>query len=200
MEEKITITANSITEAMGLVETKNTIITYGKGDRAVKIPVKTRLSISERAMMVNDIVSMVFIADSDGTKYYPAFKKFAIEYNIVNYFTEVLLPTDSNEANAFLEQSALASRIIRALPEEYINNIIDEADEAIEYRKQELLKKNKFDDILDSLLNIFKELNKETNGIELPQIMEYIEKNMPEFKGQLSQLISTQITEAPTTD
>lgn len=192
MAKKNKITAASIAKAMGLIDANPTIITCGMKDDTVEIPVKTHLSVSERAMMVSDITNMVFITDDNGTRYCPAFKKFAIEYNIVSYFTEVSLPADSNKACKFLEQSGLANRIAQALPEGYVVGVIGDANEAIEYRKQELLKKSKLDDLLDKVLGVIQALSDKTDGIDLPQIMEYVEKNMPEFKGQLEQLISVQ--------
>ena len=74
--------------------------------------------------------------------------------------------------------------------------IIADANEAIEYRKQELLKRSKLDSLLDGAFGIVQALSEKIEGIELPQIMEYVEKNMPEFKGQLEQLISAQVAEA----
>ena len=196
MAKKAKITAASIAKAMELVDTNAITITCGMGENTIEIPVKVRLSITERAMMVSDIVNMVFIEDENSTRYCPAFKKFAIEYNIVTYFTDIALPSDSNKACKFLEQSGLADRIAQSLPEGYVMGIIADANEAIEYRKQELLKRSKLDSLLDGALGIVQALSEKTEGIELPQIMEYVEKNMPEFKGQLEQLISAQAAEA----
>lgn len=196
MAKKNKITAASISKAMRLIDVKTTTITCGMKEDTVEIPVKTHLSVSERAMMVSDITNMIFITDDNGTRYCPAFKKFAIEYNIVSYFTEVSLPADSAKACKFLEQSGLAERIAQVLPEGYVVGIIGDANEAIEYRKQELLKKSKLDDLLDSVLGVVQTLSDKAEGIELPQIMEYVEKNMPEFKEQLEQLISAQTTSA----
>lgn len=199
MAKKNKITAASIAKAMGLIDTETATITCGMKDDTVEIPVKTRISITERAMMVSDIVNMVFITDEAGTRYCPAFKKFAIEYNIVTYFTGVSLPTDSNKACKFLEQSGLASKIAQTLPDEYIVGIINDANEAIEYHKQELLKKSKLDELLGRVLGIVQTLSDKTEGIDLPQIMEFVENNMPEFKGQLEQLISAQTAETMAT-
>ena len=199
MAKKAKITAASIAKAMGLVDTNTITIACGMRENTIEIPVKARLSVTERAMMVSDIVNMIFIADENGARYCPAFKKFAIEYNIVTYFTDVALPSDSNKACKFLEQSGLANRIAQSLPDGYVVGIISDANEEIEYRKQELLKRSKLDDILDGVLGVVQALSDKTEGIELPQIMEYVEKNMPEFKGQLEQLISAQTAGATAT-
>lgn len=199
MAKKNKITAASIAKAMELVDTSIITITCGMREDTIDIPVKAHLSVSERAMMVSDITNMVFITDENGTRYCPAFKKFAIEYNIVTYFTDVALPSDSNKACKFLEQSGLANRIAQSLPDGYVVEIIAAANEAIEYRKQELLKRSKLDDLIDGALGVVQTLSNKTEGIELPQIMEFVEKNMPEFKGQLEQLISAQTAGATAT-
>lgn len=199
MAKKAKITAASIAKAMELVDTNTITIACGMRENTIEIPVKARLSVTERAMVVSDIVNMVFITDENGARYCPAFKKFAIEYNIVTYFTDVALPSDSNKACKFLEQSGLANRIAQSLPDGYVVGIIADANEAIEYRKQELLKRSKLDDLLDGVLGVVQALRDKSEGIELPQIMEYVEKNMPEFKGQLEQLISVQTAGATAT-
>ena len=198
MAKKAKITAASIAKAMSLTDVNEIVITCGMKENTIEIPVKTRLSISERAMMVSDIVNMVFITDEDGTRYCPAFKKFAIEYSIITYFTEVALPSDSNKACKFLEQSGLASKIAQAIPDGYIVGIVSDANEAIEYRKQEILKRNKFEELIDKGLDVIQALGEKTKNIDLPQIMEFIEKNTPELHGQIKQLISTHATADPT--
>ena len=59
--------------------------------------------------------------------------------------------------------------------------------------------KSKLDDVLEGVIGVVKALSDKTEGIDLNQIMEYVEKNMPEFKGQLEQLISEQSAEATPT-
>lgn len=199
MAKKQRITAASIAEAMELADTNIVTISCGTRENTIEIPIKAHLSISERAAMVSDITNMVFIADDNETRYCPAFRKFAIDYNIVTHFTNVSLPADSNKVCKFLEKSDLANRIVNTLPYGYVMEIIADANEAIEYRKQELLKRSKFDDLLTGVLDIVQALRDKTEGVELPQIMEYVEKNMPEFKSQLEQLISAQAAEAAAT-
>ncbi len=199
MAKKTKITATAIAKAMELVDVNPVVIMCGMGDDAVEVSIKTHLSLSERAMMVNDVINMIFIGSDSEIRYCPMFKKFAIEFNIVSYFTDIALPTGSDKAFKFLERSGFVDRIIQALPEGYVSGIINDINEAIEYRKQELLKKSKFDELFDSVLSIVKALNDKTEKIDFPQIMEYVEENMPEFKGQLEQLISAQLAEATTT-
>lgn len=199
MAKKTKITATAIAKAMELMDFGTVTIQCGEGENAIEVPVKAYLTVSERAMMVTDIVNMVFIGVEDNQRYFPAFKKFAIDFNIVAHFTDISLPADSNKAGKFLERSELARKISQALPEGYVDGIITDAIEAIEYHKQELLKKSKIDEILDRVFDVVNVIGDKTEGIDLPQIMEFVEKNMPEFKGQIEQLISTQAAAGVTT-
>lgn len=191
MAKKTKITAEAITKAMNLHEEKTIALTIGCGDMEIELRVKARLSLAERAKMISDIVDMVFVDDENGTRYCPAFKTFAIEYNIVNYFTNVALPADPNKANKFLEMTELAHQVIQLFPDDYIGHIISDSIEAIEHRKQEILKESKLDNLIGGALNLIHALNQKVKDADISQIMEFVEKNMPEFKGQVEQLISS---------
>ena len=141
MAKKTKIKASAIAKAMSLAEIKNTIISFGTGEDIIDVSVKRHLSVSERAMMINDILNIVFPTEGDDAKYYAAFKKFAIDYNIVVYFTDISLPLDTDRASKFIDESGIVNKIADSIGYEYVADIIADATEAIEYRKQELLKK-----------------------------------------------------------
>ena len=192
------ITTAAIMKAIAY-EDKQIVITCGTGEDTIEIPVKARLSLPERIAMVDDIVDMVFIADENGeVSYYPALKKFAIEYAIVNYFTDVALPADSDKAWEFLEKTSFANKIACALRDDYIVEILTEANDAIECRKQALLKRSKLDTVLDSVVDVIQAVGDKTENIELPQLLEYVQKNAPELKGELEKMIKTEAVAAPT--
>ena len=190
------ITTANILKAMELGENRVFSFTCGSGEGAVDVLVKPRLLLFERQSMVEDIVDMVFISNEEGTATYcPGFKKFAIEYEIINYFTNITLPVDSEKAWEFLEKSGIAARVADVLPDGYIVEIVTEANELIEYRKQELLKRSKLDAVLDNISDVVKAVGAKTEEIELPQILEYVQKNVPELKGEVERLIKSQAAE-----
>lgn len=193
MAKKQKITAVAVAKAMNLQDDEKILLAiYNEHseDPAMVIPINPRISLMERTKMVSDIVDMVFISDENGTRYCPAFQTFAIEYNIVNYFTDVSLPADPNKASKFLEMTNLANRITELLPDDYVEDIISAIVNAIEYRKQEILKETKLDSLIGNVLNLIQTLNQKVKEADISQIMEFIEKNMPEFKGQVEQLIT----------
>lgn len=197
MAKKAKITAANIIKAMKLEEEKRIILACGANEDTVEISVKPRLSLPERANMIQDILSMVFITSPDGVLvYHPEFKKFAFEYEIVNYFTDISLPVNSDKAWEFLERTGIASRIANTVRDGYVGEIIAEANEMIEYRKQELLKRSKLDQVLDGLVDVLGAAQNKTENLDLGQIIAYAQENAPELKEKLDALLRSDIAEA----
>ena len=198
MAKKAKITAANIIKAMGLEDEKKIILACGMNEDTVEISVKPRLSLPERANMIQDILSMVFITSPDGAVvYHPEFKKFAFEYEIVNYFTDISLSVNSDKAWEFLERTGIASRIANTVRDGYVGEIIAEANEMIEYRKQELLKRSKLDQVLDGLVDVLGAAQSKTENLDLGQIIAYAQENAPELKEKLDALLRSEIAEAP---
>lgn len=197
MAKKNKITAANIVKAMALEDTKSVALVCGKGENAIEISVKARLSLPERASMIQDILEMVFITSPEGiVVYHPEFKKFAFEYEIVNYFTDISLPVNGDKAWDFLERTQIASRIVGVVRDNYIGEIISEANEMIEYRKEELLKKSKLDHVLDSFLELLGTAQGKTENLDISQIIAYAQENAPELKDKLDNLLRSEVAEA----
>ena len=197
MAKKNKITAANIIKAMGLGEEKKIILACGMNEDTIEIAVKPRLSLLERENMLRDILDIVFVDVGDGViTYHPAFKKFAFEYEIVNYFTDISLPVNSDKAGEFLERTNIAGRIANTVPDGYISAIIAEASEMIEYRKAELLKKSKLDQVLDGIVGVVSAIQKKTDGVDLNQIMAFAQENVPELKETLEGLLRSEVAEA----
>lgn len=197
MAKKNKITAANIVKAMALEDTKNVVLVCGKGENAIEISVKARLSLPERASMIQDILEMVFITSPEGiVVYHPEFKKFAFEYEIVNYFTDISLPVNGDKAWDFLERTQIASHIVGVVRDNYISEIISEANEMIEYRKEELLKKSKLDHVLDSFLELLGTAQGKTENLDISQIIAYAQENAPELKDKLDNLLRSEVAEA----
>ena len=198
MAKKAKITAANIMNAMGLEDEKKTVLACGMNEDTVEISVKSRLSLPERANMIQDILSMVFITSPDGAVvYHPEFKKFAFEYEIVNYFTDISLTVNSDKAWEFLERTGIAVRIANTVRDGYIAEIIAEANEMIEYRKQELLKRSKLDQVFDGLVDVLSAAQSKTENLDLGQIIAYAQENAPELKEKLDAFLRSEIAAAP---
>ena len=70
---------------------------------------------------------------------------------------------------------------------------------AINHRKEQLLKKSKLDDVLDSISGLMSAVKEKTDNIDLGQIMDYLNESNPALKGELEEFIRAQMgEEAPT--
>ena len=197
MAKKAKITVTNIMKAMNMEPEKRIVLACGMGEDAIEISVKPRLSLPERANMIQDILSMVFITLPDGTVvYHPEFKRFAFEYEIVNYFTDISLPVNSDKAWDFLDRTRIAARIAGVVRDNYIGEILAEANETIEYRKTELLKKSKLDQVLDGFIDVLTAVQGQTDGFNISQLIDYVGKNVPELKDTLNNLIRSEVAEA----
>ena len=192
------ITASAIMEAMQ-VNTADALssVVVGNGEPAIEVPIRTKLSLQERVGMEQDILDMVFVEDGDGAiEYCPAFRQFAFDFAIVNYFTTIELPSNGEKAADFLEKTRIAHVIADALQPGYIADIINEAVELIELRKASIAKKSKFDSLLDGVMEVVNAIKKKTDGADLAQILTYAQENVPELKGEIEQLLKSQVADA----
>ena len=191
------ITIASVMKAMDVDTNNNDTLVIGEGEDQVKVLVKRRLTLFERADMVNSIMSMVWSQDeNDVDRFSPFLRKFAYEFNILNYFTNITLPDDMNKVWEFIDNTDIAGMIIDFVGDGYIESIIREANEAIEYRKAEILKRSKLDALLDSFGGVMKSIGEKTERLDMNGLLEVVGQNAPEFKGELEKLLQTQMTEA----
>ena len=190
------ITLKAIREALGEKPENTTTFTIGTKENTVEVTVKKTLSFEERRDMVNGIVDMLFVNDGEnGEQYCPYLKKFAFEYHIVTYFTNISLPAKVDAIWDFLSTTDIANRIVCSVPDGYVAEIIAEANEMIEFKKIKLAKQSKFDEVLSSAVGLFKTISKKLEGADGKAILEYLEQNIPELKGELGKVIQEKVAE-----
>ena len=189
-------TIASIMKAIDANKNINKVLSIGEGEAQVEIVVKTRLSIYERADMVNSIANMVWATDEEeNDSFAPYLRKFAYEFNILNYFTNISLPDDMGKVWDFIDSTDIACEVIDCVGGGYIENIIREADEAIEYRKQQKLSRSKLDSLIDSLGGVVKLISDKTKNLDMNGLLGMLQTFSPELKGELEKIIQSQIEE-----
>lgn len=190
------ITAASIKKALEVNGNNNETLTIGDGESKVDIIVKKKLTLFERADMVNSIVSMVWTQDdNENETFAPYLRKFAYDFNILNYFTNIQLPDDTDKVWDLVDNTDIAYMVIECVGSGYIENIIREANEVIEYRKAEILKRSKFDNVLDALMSVVNSIGDKTKNLDMNGVLELAEKHAPELKGELSKLLQAQMAD-----
>jgi tRNA A37 methylthiotransferase MiaB len=184
------IKASAIVDAMGTSDVQHVVLTIGTGENQMEIQVKTYLPLIDRVSMTQDIVDAVFVEAADGNvDYYPSLTRFAIEYAIVNRFTNISLPSNSKSAWEFLDTTKIVDRIFELPVGGYIAEIVLEAKDLIQFRKTQLSKRSKLDDLIDSIGDVMKTINAKTQNAGFSDIVGALKEYMPEFKDDIEKLI-----------
>ena len=193
------ITVASVMKAIEISKNNKETMIIGDGENQVEIVVKKRLTLFERADMVNSIASMVWAEDEDGNdRFAPYLRKFAYDFNVLNYFTNISLPDDTDKIWEFVDTAEIVPMVIDFVGGGYIENILREANEVIEYRKNEILKRSKLDDVLDAVLKVAKTIDVNTKNLDMNGLFDIVQKNAPEFKEEFENFIKAQMNEVPT--
>lgn len=161
-------------------------VTFGK-DNSISIVVKPTINYSMRLRMIKDIVSLVIQKNSDGTETYcPDMCEFAKRYFVINYFTNVELPQNIDEAWLLLRYTNLFDAVYD-ICQPFCDDVLRAAEEEIRF-KRNVLEKNS---------GILSELNKMIQSIRA-QLQEVTPEKMQEILEKLKELNLPQ--EGVTTD
>lgn len=192
MNERVSI--DEIKKAIGGYGNDFVRATFGTTENEVDILVKKKLTLSERKAFTEAVVNMCFVDDDDGNVVYcPYLKKFSFEYHVALFFTNLELGIDVDEVESFLTNTDVMRRIVTALDEEYINELLNETSELLEYRKNEILKRSKFDDVLNSIFKLINVLNAKFDEEGGESVMKYLEENIPNFKDEITKAFQEQL-------
>lgn len=193
MAKKTKNTATKITKALNSTNENIKSFYIGDGEDKIEVHYKENLSLIEMTAMVNSVLGFVFLIASeedDDMEYHPEFTNFAIEHGVINYFTDVVLPANADKAHEFLRKTNIAS-IVRSYIPEAVEEMTNVSVAAIEYKKQQMLKKSKFDSLLDGITSLISSLNGYTENIKI----EDIASQFPDLKEQLSTFLKTSTAE-----
>lgn len=189
MAKKNKVTLKDIRLALGEKQPDTSTITVGVPDYNIEIIVKKTLSLEERGDMINGITNMLFVNDGEnGEQYCPYLKKLAFEYHIISFFTNIVFPANANEIWDFLNTTDIVRKVTLAIPEGVLEEIFAEVNEMIEYRKNKLVRQGKLENMLSGVTNFVNTINSKLEGADGKAILEYLEKNIPELRGELGAL------------
>ena len=193
------ITAKKIMKTLADYEVGHTTVNFGSDECPIEVVVKPYLKLGEILALIKEVEEVVFSEDEiGGVQYIPGVEKFACEYAIVEHFTNIELPSNAEDAWAFLRATGAIHKIEHAVGEN-VYCVERSLRNAINHRKEQLLKKSKFDDVLDSILSLMSAVKENTDNIDLGQIMDYLNESNPALKGELEEFIRAQMgEEAPT--
>ena len=157
----------------------------------VSIAFKKRLSVVERSIMINDIVSLLCLDDD----YIPSIETAVTAYFLLSNFTNLPLPyllNKEKDAEATLNTKALDSalflwyelNIAQCLRESMGNNAFDdlmkEIQKAIDFNKQLTMQNNspvgKIVGAVDPLFDIFEKAAPQLKDLNVKELQEAVKK------------------------
>lgn len=187
------ITAKKIMKALAECKADPVVITLGNTECPIEVQVKPYLQLGEILALIRDVEEVVFSEDeSGGVQYVPGLEDFAREYALVERFTNIELSSNAEDAWHFLRTTDILHKIEDVLGGE-IYSVECAIESAIAFRKEQLLKKSKLDDVLDSISSLMSAVKEKTDNIDLGQIMDYLNESNPALKGELEEFIRAQM-------
>ena len=166
------------------------VISIGEGENVVEVNVRGSLSFRERCELITDVAKMSFKEDEDGTvSYAPYIFKFALDFNIINYFTNVKIPTDLEKAWEFVNASCLAERVAEVVPGDYINDIARDAKELVLYKAKKAGSNSNLDKLLGSIISIVDTFSEKLDNVTGENLVEQLSDLIPGLKEKIPTIL-----------
>lgn len=197
MADKNIVNIGSIKDAIDYRQPDPAVINIGGDQSPVYIEVKKSLTIFETQEFVRDVINMLFY-DVDGAgneEYYASLKRFVIDYNVVDYFTNIELGDSYEEAWAFLVNTDVVRMVVGEIDPSCLENLINSANEMIEYKKKKLLHRRRMDDVLGDAYNSFGDILNKIGSVDPEDALKLIGENAPDIKEELIHLAKEKVSE-----
>jgi len=125
--------------------------------------------------VINIIKSAADAIVSDVVEYAPYLTSYMIDYSLISYLTDIKLPKDLNECYDFIYMTEITEIIKQTNPDLY-DFVTENVKSLVEYRKEQMLKKSKIDELIDSLTNLVTVFTNEFDGVDIKEVIEKMEK------------------------
>jgi hypothetical protein len=141
------------------------------------VKVKPRLSLEERAALVQEASDMVFAEDAiDIDGYLPVYKRFAIRYALIKHFTDYDLPAALAEVEQIVFCSGLLEQVAEVIGNSQSSEIIEDIDEVISARKEALIRCSITSKMVKAITNAVDNLGKSLEGIDVATMLDTFSK------------------------
>ena len=168
------ISANKIKAITELKTAKPYVITYTIKDEPIEVKILPTISLKDRCQIIADIVANVINED----RYDACSLKMVYEYEILKYFTNINTDTTLENLYAFLRATNIMDAIKEVAGVE-VADIYKDAIDIIEFKKSQLLKSSKADELMDGLVGLVDELNHYVSNVkdeDITKIIDAVEK------------------------
>lgn len=166
--------------------------------QANELKIKKTIGIIETNEFINSVLDIVFGETDDGDDvYYPHLKDFAIRYGVLRYIGSVKIPTSPEKAWAYIYGKGEEDykKIIESASPIFIETIMAAANEAVEWRKSSILKKNKLDELFTKAKRVLAAVEEKIGGLDMNTILEYVQKNAPELGDQIKAALAQEVND-----
>lgn len=146
-----------------------------KGD---KLEITKRLKVTDYYKFMLGIVGYLFVKDEqDDIEYRPYLYDMVFKYSIIQYFTNIDFDNiDLEKANEIFDNTNLIDLIVEIVGYDYVDKMIIELDELIDFKKQKCFSENKVIKAVNSFAGILDMIKDQIADIDVEQL----EKNILE--------------------
>lgn len=183
---------NSMEKALNIKNELNVSTVYfGVGDNKTAVTVRRFLTFKEKLRMINDICDMIFLG-KDEVEFYAASKKFAIEYNIIRYFSNIDFgDMDVDDIEKSIENYNIYGIVTGHIDKEYLKRLIGDILDEVDYRKNMIYHRSSMDGVLSKLSSVIDEIKNYVNEFGVDGIL-----NMLADDGNLGKFLDKVLKES----
>lgn len=150
------------------------------GDTTIHVDVKKRLTLFERSKMAEEIADYCFVSEF----YAPYMRDFAERISVLSFYTDINVDDLTMEtAYALTQNSELFAAVYHNIDDD-IDGIFEDAYALIEWRKEQMLRSTKADELYDAIKQFVNGLEVMLDGVaesmgdtsSLPGLIDAIKK------------------------
>lgn len=141
--------------------------------------IKKTLTLTEMLEFVSAAVQLCFAEGNDS--YLPELRPFAIMNCIIDFYTDLDMPNETEERYRILYCSDIVDKVLNAINMRQFNDIVDGIDKKIEHRVQSHIDAvfRQMDTVMEALDSMNTQMSNLFNGVDQDQIQALI-KNVSE--------------------
>lgn len=150
-------------------------------------------TLAQRTAIVKGTSDYCFYGEGDDVEYRPYFKQYAFSYLLTLCFTDIQLPEDPDECNAFIRSAGIVEKIREVVGDEYVDGIMDDVNRLNQYRVNKLLKKDKLDKVLQTIMEMLGTISSRIDEEGGDSIIKILEESFPGFKEDMLKVAQEEI-------
>ena len=150
-------------------------IKYAAGDSELVVKVVPTITLANRTLMINNIISGVFTNNDDSIDgFTPEYLWFLKKFYAITSFTDFAMPTDIDDIWLVISGTSLYKDVYERVGEE-LQLIFDEVDMKIEARKQYLANKTDINSFLTRITKTIETMGADMKDLDMEKFTSFIQ-------------------------